>query len=436
MSGMGKRHDKQWLFALTRAMPKPPQQTPNTNPSTPGPPPDSAAQSNSPSPVTWYESTLLWGALSAVVSLVSVYLGIALKDIRWFLVAAWPFCVLVAVGLVRVLRNRVGRLGIIFAVSIVSACGLWQVSRAVPPPNNQDIEKQFNAVLTNVLTKWWSGARKGVVDEITMNELTRPTHPLPQTVPPARNDANGHVRYLSEWQKTTLTAYLSRYRGQKILLLASGGPEAHSFANDLKAFFSSKSVGWKVEGPIPAPTDQRVMDLQITGNEDYFGKGAPAPFVALRDGLGFVGIQMRNGIVMEPGVDRDEVALWIGPESPGGQIEDIPPLSIECRYPAEYSEESTPVSPEIQSRAQYGRLVTIPNKKPFQIGDTLHVFFTDYVLYAGAKPADAVSIDVMGKVMRRNDDLKITVRKAFSGPVTVQVASDRDSKVKCVGIPR
>jgi len=267
--------------------------------------------------------------------------------------------------------------------------------------------------------------------------------PAPNTLPhdqsrpsSQKEERVGTVRLLTEWQKTTLTADLSRYRGQKILLLASSGPEAQSFANDLKVFLSSKDIGWKVEGPIPAPTDQRVMDMQITVNDDYWGKQDPDAALALRENLKFVGIRVRQAMVVDPGVDSDQIALWIGPDSPSGQPVGGFPLSIECRYPTEYSEESTPVSPEIQSKARYGRLVTIGAQKRFKPGDTLHVFFTDPVLYVGAAPTKAVSIDVMGKVMINNEDLRITVKQAFSGPLKVQVVSDRDIKVKCVGLPR
>jgi hypothetical protein len=54
----------------------------------------------------WYESTLLWGAFTVVIGLITTYAGFATKDIRWFLVAAWPFCCLVALPIAKAISKR------------------------------------------------------------------------------------------------------------------------------------------------------------------------------------------------------------------------------------------------------------------------------------------------------------------------------------------
>lgn len=128
---MGKRHDKQWLFSLARAM--------RIN---------QKSQKAEPAESPWYEGGLLWGAVGAVITLVTVYLGFALKDIRWFLVAAWPFCVLTFVGLCRAIqwtkRRHLIRVCVILLGSAASAYVLWQISHEFPPPHNQDVAQQFN----------------------------------------------------------------------------------------------------------------------------------------------------------------------------------------------------------------------------------------------------------------------------------------------------
>lgn len=112
---------------------------------------------STPESTPWYESTLLWGAFGVVITLVSVYLGFALRDIRWFLVAAFPFCGLVFFSLAKTVRikrhKRACRLALIFWGSGLSGFALWKVAMTFPPPQNQDLSLQ----MTNVLNTWFSG---------------------------------------------------------------------------------------------------------------------------------------------------------------------------------------------------------------------------------------------------------------------------------------
>jgi hypothetical protein len=155
---MGKRHDKEWMFALARVVK---QQQENSSV-------ESSVQRDNPVPVheasatpPFYESTLLWGALSSVIALVSVYLGFALKDIRWFLAIAWPFCVLVVVSLAKAIRRSRHehgmRLSVILLGSILSAFGLWQLTRKFPPPTNQDIGQQID----DAIKRWRPNSQTG-----------------------------------------------------------------------------------------------------------------------------------------------------------------------------------------------------------------------------------------------------------------------------------
>jgi hypothetical protein len=155
---MGKRHEKAWMFALARVIRKS-DRVPKESESIQS---DKANPlEETPASVPFYESTLLWGALSAVIALVSVYLGFALKDIRWFLAIAWPFCVLVVVSLAKAIRRGRHvhgiRLSIILLGSSLCGFGLWQLARTFPPPSNQDIGQQID----QALKKWNSNSQTG-----------------------------------------------------------------------------------------------------------------------------------------------------------------------------------------------------------------------------------------------------------------------------------
>ena len=100
--------------------------------------PDRAETSQPP----FYESTLLWGALGAVISLVSVYLGFALRDIRWFLGLAWPFCVVFFVRLAKTIPRRRLRYLAILGSALFSALGLAALAFIFPPPKSEESVKQ------------------------------------------------------------------------------------------------------------------------------------------------------------------------------------------------------------------------------------------------------------------------------------------------------
>src|ERR1035437_6035543 len=54
----------------------------------------------------WYEGTSLWGAIGIMITLITTYLGFATKDIRWFLVAAWPFGFWVALSIAKAISRH------------------------------------------------------------------------------------------------------------------------------------------------------------------------------------------------------------------------------------------------------------------------------------------------------------------------------------------
>ena len=99
-------------------------------------------------PLPWYESTLLWGAAGAVITLVSAYVGFATKEIRWFLGASWPFCGLIFFIISKQLSRRWPvRIAIITVGSLFSALLLTVLCWKLPPPQDADPGTQFRQAL-------------------------------------------------------------------------------------------------------------------------------------------------------------------------------------------------------------------------------------------------------------------------------------------------
>ena len=294
------------------------------------------------------------------------------------------------------------------------------------------------AVLHKPDSEQWSNLQKPFRSKAPTASManTNPSPSRQQQPPPTSND----VGHLSEWQKTTLIGYLSKYRGQKILLLDTDGQESKSLAQDLKLFLSSNDIGWKVEGPIPAPLDQRVMDLHVSGAEDTFGKNDDPPSMrVLRDGLNFVGIQTANDVLADPQLYSGEIALWVAPASPGRIGEIVPPPEIECRNPMRFSDIPTAVPPvKGHPEAIYGREIVIKTPlSDFHKGDTFRVFLTEpMVTFWPISPENSTVVPV-GKRMVTNQILDVTVQRDRTPDLMFLMASDRkDMKVKCIGFPR
>jgi hypothetical protein len=101
-----------------------------------------AASTGDTSPLPLLESTLFWGAGGVAVTLVATYLGFATKDIRWFLVAAWPFCVLIALAISRRAGGNHSILGTFLGATIFGFL-LFELSVYFPPPVGVDLGKQL-----------------------------------------------------------------------------------------------------------------------------------------------------------------------------------------------------------------------------------------------------------------------------------------------------
>jgi hypothetical protein len=126
--------------------------------------------------------------------------------------------------------------------------------------------------------------------------------PTPTPQPPPRE------RQLSEWQKVKLTSNLAQYRGQKIVIFASKGDDTWRYANDFRDVL--RSAGWKVKGPLAAPANIPVVDVQVSVSCIV---GAPiVPYRTLRGTLPFLNIRTRDSLALDCEVPEEIGVLWIG----------------------------------------------------------------------------------------------------------------------------
>ena len=81
----------------------------------------------------WYESTLLWGALSAAIAIVLTVVAAMTQDLRWLLIIAWPFFCLFVWAFFKTVANRSVRNSLTVIFSLLIAGGLhWLNGQLVP----------------------------------------------------------------------------------------------------------------------------------------------------------------------------------------------------------------------------------------------------------------------------------------------------------------
>lgn len=122
---------------------------------------------------------------------------------------------------------------------------------------------------------------------------------------------------ITEFQSTRLIALLSRFAGQKVILIASSGQQASTRANDLQHIFHA--ARWIQERPIlQAPARELSMDLQVSSSN--LAPAPPSNAVArdLVNYFKFVGMKCRTTVILDPDVAQDEIVVWVGPQSPEG----------------------------------------------------------------------------------------------------------------------
>src|SRR5713226_9131687 len=73
----------------------------------------------------WYESSLLWGSVSLMVSVPLTVIAAIVKDLRWLLWLAFPFGCLAAWAFARPIETVRIRRAVVGLSSILIATGLW-----------------------------------------------------------------------------------------------------------------------------------------------------------------------------------------------------------------------------------------------------------------------------------------------------------------------
>jgi hypothetical protein len=82
----------------------------------------------------FYQSTLLWGALSIAAAIVLTVVAAMTKDLRWLLIVAWPFFVLAFWELFRTIISAVVlRRVLIIMASFLAALGLFALNSWLSP---------------------------------------------------------------------------------------------------------------------------------------------------------------------------------------------------------------------------------------------------------------------------------------------------------------
>jgi hypothetical protein len=90
-------------------------------------PPQAIPEYGTPSEAPWYESTLLWGALGAVLAIMLIVIGAATKDLRWLLSIAWPFACVSVWAAVKNISSKRKRRAVVAIASALIAVALYQL---------------------------------------------------------------------------------------------------------------------------------------------------------------------------------------------------------------------------------------------------------------------------------------------------------------------
>ena len=152
--------------------------------------------------------------------------------------------------------------------------------------------------------------------------VNKQTHRGVAETPPTRPEGG---RRLADWQRVKLIALLSRYPGEKVLILASEGPETWDYAREIGDVFLTAK--WHVEGPNAAPLSKPITDIQVSA-DNY----APArqETLAVLGAFKFVGIKCRGNYILDPNIKRGLIVVWVGAKSPDEQRPDnYPPIGFD-----------------------------------------------------------------------------------------------------------
>jgi hypothetical protein len=230
----------------------------------------------------WYEGTLLWGAIGVAVTLIATYVGFATRDIRWFLVAAWPFCALVALALAGEIARF--RLLLTIAGSLFAGIILFGISRYLPPPNDTDISTQirqgFQSLKGQTQTKQENSAltNKNGKDDQATGEKREAGSTHKESQPPRHSGLRPPHFDLTEISVTKVPHTPALYQ-LNFLLTNVGDDDAQNFEG--KIIFTSDSYRVKIL-PISSANEIFHRPIMVTSEGFYVREYALEQYFSIR----------------------------------------------------------------------------------------------------------------------------------------------------------
>src|SRR6266404_2556354 len=143
---------------------------------------------------------------------------------------------------------------------------------------------------------WFVGALILIVLAALLLDSLIPMPQLSQLASSLSHVRPSDWRTIKDWQKAELAAVLDHYPNYTLHLVASSvTDEPLDYASQFKEFFTAHK--WKVVGPETAPPEGTLQ---------------------------FVGLKRAPNFIVDPLVAKDEVVMWIWPETPPGFPQHVP----------------------------------------------------------------------------------------------------------------
>jgi hypothetical protein len=119
----------------------------------------------------WYQSTLLWGCLAAVLTIVLTVMAAMLKDLRWLLALAWPFASIAVWETARTLGVRVwwARTWAVLG-ALLSGAALALIYQQLTPVNERaafGLAETANNIIYLAAIPWFAWAAGSMLGLVT-----------------------------------------------------------------------------------------------------------------------------------------------------------------------------------------------------------------------------------------------------------------------------
>jgi len=279
---------------------------------------------------------------------------------------------------------------------------------------------------------WFVGALILIVLAALLLDSLIPMPQLSQLASSLSHVRPSDWRTIKDWQKAELAAVLDHYPNYTLHLVASSvTDEPLDYASQFKEFFTAHK--WKVVGPETAPPEGvPVLNMQLSISEEYWGKQRPEAFTALDGTLQFVGLKRAPNFIVDPLVAKDEVVMWIGPETPPGFPQHVPlQLFMLCEHSLKFTDDTMHFIGDSKDFVRWVRIKP-PANSQFVNGQRLLVLLTG--IAKSVATSEHYTVEALGHVMPRPDALDVTVTKERKADeaLEVKIISDEELRVKCV----